>query len=58
MKKQILFHSRTPFRIKNVWVWKAWMNEHANKHAAIISKADELGASHWDFGQADHEMCV
>jgi hypothetical protein len=36
------------------WTWITWTHAHGNKHAAIIEKAEEIGAVRWDFGQADH----
>lgn len=36
------------------WSWVKWTHGHANKHAAIVEKAKEIGATLWDFGQADH----
>lgn len=39
------------------WTWITFTHEGAeqgNKHAAIISKAKELGAVGWDFSQAEY----
>lgn len=43
------------FLISGRWVWKTWYSAHASKHAAIVSKAEELGAKGFDCGQADHD---
>lgn len=48
--------TRAPFHVGGQWRWVTWTHRHANKHAAIIEKADELGADGWDFGQADHDL--
>ncbi len=39
---------------KRNWTWITWTNRHANKHAAIVEKAKEIGATQSDFGQAEH----
>lgn len=36
------------------WSWITWEHRDPSKHAAIIKKARELGATSWDFGNADH----
>jgi hypothetical protein len=38
------------------WRWVTWTHHHGNRHAAIIEKAREIGATSWDFGQADHGL--
>jgi aryl-alcohol dehydrogenase-like predicted oxidoreductase len=50
------FKTRAPFLVNGRWQWHTWPNHEANKHAAILDKARELGASAWDFGQADHDF--
>lgn len=47
-----------PFLVKGKWVWPSWVDAKCggNKHAAIIEKGKELGATAWDFGQADVEL--
>ncbi len=52
----ITYKTRAAFRLTNGagWTWITWTHRHGNKHAAIIEKANELGAKGWDFGQADH----
>jgi hypothetical protein len=42
------------FQCKDKWIWVRWTHNEPNSHAAIISKAKELGAAGWDFGQAEH----
>jgi hypothetical protein len=42
------------FYIRGRWTWVRWTNREPNSHAAIIRKANELGADAWDFGQAEH----
>jgi hypothetical protein len=42
------------FVVNGKWTWVKWTHREPNKHAAIIGKAKELGATGWDFGQADH----
>ena len=37
------------------WKWLTWDNPEGNKHAAIILKAREIGASGYDCGNADHD---
>ena len=46
--------TRAAFQVGAGWTWITWTHAHGNKHAAIIEKAAEIGATHWDFGQADH----
>lgn len=46
--------TRAPFLIGGVWAWITWTHAHGNSHAAIIEKGRELGATAWDYGQADH----
>lgn len=48
--------TRAAFRMagRAGWTWITWTHAHGNKHAAIIEKAQEIGAVAWDFGQADH----
>jgi hypothetical protein len=48
------FKTRAAFQIGGRWKWVTWVHEEPNKHAAIIEKAKELGASRWDYGNADH----
>lgn len=54
--KTIYMRTRAPFFVSGRWIWRTWTHTEANKHAAIIEKATELGAQAWDFGQADHEF--
>lgn len=42
--------------VNHKWQWHTWTNYSGNSHKAIIEKAQELGATAWDFGQADHEL--
>lgn len=49
-KAAFLLHGR------RAWTWVVWTHDQGNMHAAIIRKADELGAVRWDFSQADHEL--
>ena len=50
------YTTRAPFMRPGArgWSWIKWTHGHANKHAAILEKAKEIGATAWDFGQADH----
>jgi hypothetical protein len=48
--------TRAPFLVAGSWRWITWTHGAANKHAAMIDKAKELGAQSWDYGQADHEL--
>lgn len=38
------------------WFWLTWTENKSggNKHAAIIAKANEIGANSWDYGNADY----
>ncbi len=36
------------------WIWLTWCHGPETKHAAIINKANEIGAIRWDFGNSDH----
>lgn len=54
--RTVRWRTRAPFFVNHRWRWVTWTNDHGNKHAAIIEKAKELGATRWDFGQADHDM--
>jgi len=49
------FTTRAAFHIKGRWVWKTWTHNTPSKHAAILDKARELDADHWDIGNALHE---
>ena len=49
-----VWRTRAPFMVDNKWQWVTWNHHHGNKHAAIVEKAQELGATAWDYGQADH----
>ena len=49
-----VWRTRAPFLINHKWQWVTWNHHHGNRHAAILEKAKELGATMWDFGQADH----
>jgi hypothetical protein len=49
-----LFRTRAPFLVNHRWVWHTWTHDHGNSHAAILEKAAILGATAWDYGQADH----
>lgn len=42
-----------PFMLEGSWHWLTWQATTANKHAAILDKAAEIGATAWDFAQAD-----
>jgi hypothetical protein len=46
--------TRAAFLKGGRWGWHVWTHTHANKHAALIEKAAELGAQGYDAGQADH----
>ncbi|MEK9899154.1 MAG: hypothetical protein VW516_00210 [Rhodospirillaceae bacterium] len=48
------YRTRAAFLVSGAWRWIAWTHADGNKHAAITDKAQELGATSWDFGQADH----
>lgn len=56
MSNAISFRIRAPFHINGAWKWLTWTTEDANKHSAMIAKAREIGATSWDYGQADHEL--
>jgi hypothetical protein len=49
------YTTRAAFFIGRGWVWIKWRHSEPNKHAAILAKAEELGAQRWDYGNADHE---
>lgn len=51
----IPYRTRAAFLINNHWAWHTWTHAEPNKHAAIIDKSKELGATCHDFGNADHE---
>jgi hypothetical protein len=51
-----LFRTRAPLLVNHRWVWHTWANREPSKHAAMIAKAAEIGATAWDYGQADHEF--
>lgn len=36
------------------WTWITWTHHEPSKHAAIVKKARELGATGYDVGNADH----
>ncbi len=49
------FRTRAAFHIgTSGWQWVTWTHRHGSKHAAIVEKAKEIGASAWDMGNADH----
>jgi hypothetical protein len=50
------YRTRAAFMLpgRRNWQWVTWTHREPNKHAAIIAKANELGATSWDFGNADH----
>ncbi len=50
------FKTRAAFMLpgRRNWSWVTWEHREPNKHAAIIEKAREIGATRWDFGNADH----
>jgi hypothetical protein len=50
----LTFRVTAPFQINNKWEWKTWTTTMANKILAIDTKGRELGATRWDYGQADH----
>ena len=50
----IPYRTRAAFLINNRWCWHTWTHSDGNKHAAIIDKSKELGATCHDFGNADH----
>jgi len=54
--QRAMWRTRAPFLIDGRWQWVSWTHASGSKHAAIVEKARELGASAWDFGQADHEQ--
>lgn len=54
--KSPMWRTRAPLFVAGRWNWHAWSHHHGNKHAAIIEKANALGATAWDFGQADHDL--
>jgi hypothetical protein len=49
------YRVRAAFVVAGRWRWITWTDTtcEGNKHAAIINKANELGATGWDFGNAD-----
>lgn len=51
----IPYRTRAAFLINNRWCWHTWTHSEGNKHAAIIDKSKELGATCHDFGNADHD---
>ncbi len=48
------YTTRAPFLLAHRWQWICWTHADANKHAAIVAKATELGATMTDTSQADH----
>jgi len=49
------FTCRAAFVVSGRWTWVKWTGMgDGNKHAFILGKAAELGATGWDFGQADY----
>ena len=56
MAKTLTWRVRAAFSRNGgrTWFWLTWTTDTANKHAAIIAKARELGATAWDYGNADH----
>jgi hypothetical protein len=44
---------RSAFLVAGRWTWVRFSFAGGNKHAAIIAKANELGATAWDFGNAE-----
>lgn len=54
MSNQLTFRTKAPFFFNNKWNWINWTSNEPNKIAAIAAKAQEVGATSYDFGQADH----
>ncbi len=49
------FTCRASFVVHGRWISVKWTaHGDGNKHAFILDKAAELGATGWDFGQADY----
>ena len=51
---KVSWKTRAAFYIHNRWTWVVWNNNTGNKHEAILKKANELSATRWDYGNADH----
>jgi hypothetical protein len=49
------YTTRAAFLRGGRWGWIRWTHGDANKHAAILGKATEIGAQGCDFGNADHD---
>ncbi len=49
------FRTRAAFLIGCKWIWLEWTNRSPNTHAAIVDKANEIGAKGYDVGNAQHE---
>lgn len=54
------FKVKAPFSKNNgaTWFWMTWTENlsNGNKHLAIITKAKEIDANAWDFGQTRYEL--
>jgi len=48
------YTTKAAFLVRHRWTWVKWRHAEPNSHAAITSKARELNADAWDFGNADH----
>ncbi len=51
---QMSYTTKAAFLFKSTWKWVKWTHSESNSHAAIASKATELGANGYDLGQCDH----
>jgi hypothetical protein len=51
-----IFRTRAAFLFPTGWRWVAWNHPEPSHQKAIIDKGYQLGATGWDFGNADHGM--
>ena len=49
-----VYKTYASFQVSGVWVWYTFTSGHADKRAALIAKARELGAPFYDIYSASH----